>query len=204
VISHQAERCATIIRQLLDFSREHAPEKTRQDVHAVLQQAIALVEHQWSFQDVVIQRDLAPDIPPLLINAGQMQQVFLNLLVNAGEAMPGGGQLTIQTRFCPRPAGSPPGAKTAGDEVRIIFRDTGVGITPENIRKIFDPFFTTKDVGRGTGLGLAVSYGIIEHHGGTIGVESAPGKGTTFTITLPVACPEDEPEEDNLNRGNHR
>jgi two-component system NtrC family sensor kinase len=202
VISHQAERCATIIRQLLDFSREHAPKKTRQDVHAVLQQAIALVEHQWSFQDVVIQRDLAPDVPPLLINAGQMQQVFLNLLVNAGEAMPGGGQLTIQTRFCPRPAGSPPGAKTAGDEVRIIFRDTGVGIAPENLAKIFDPFFTTKDVGKGTGLGLAVSYGIIEHHGGTIGVESAPGKGTTFTITLPVAGPEDEEdesEEDNLN-----
>jgi two-component system NtrC family sensor kinase len=194
VISTQAERCATIIRQLLDFSREHAPKKSRQDVHAVLQQAIALVEHQWSFQDVTIDRDLAPNLPPLLINAGQMQQVFLNLLVNAGEAMPGGGHLTITTRVFARPGGPQPDG-TGGDEVQIVFRDTGVGIAKEHLSKIFDPFFTTKDVGKGTGLGLAVSYGIVEQHGGVIAVESSPGKGTTFTVSLPVASPEDaEPE----------
>jgi two-component system NtrC family sensor kinase len=191
VISSQAERCATIIKQLLDFSREHAPEKTRQDVHAVLEQAVALVEHQWSFQNVTIDRDLAADLPQVLINAGQMQQVFLNLLVNAGEAMPGGGRLTIQTRVLARAAGSQSAAKAAGDEVQIVFHDTGMGISPENIDKIFDPFFTTKDVGKGTGLGLAVSYGIVERHGGTVGVESAPGNGTTFTISLPVCGSDD-------------
>ncbi|MBC8870838.1 MAG: HAMP domain-containing protein [Planctomycetes bacterium] len=181
VIISQTERCATIIKHLLDFSRERPPEKRCQDVHAVLDQAIALVEHQSGFHDIQIEPEFAPDLPLVMMDAGQMQQVFLNLLVNAGEAMSDGGRLVIQTR---RPASSVGDATSA--DVQIVFRDMGVGIPPENIDKIFDPFFTSKDVGQGTGLGLAVTYGIIERHGGTIGVESEPGKGTTFTITLPV------------------
>ncbi|MHC4399369.1 MAG: sensor histidine kinase [Planctomycetota bacterium] len=179
VIISQTERCATIIRQLLDFSRESPPEKKAQDIHAVLEQAVALVEHQALFHNVTIQRDFDLEAPQVLMDAGQMQQVFLNLLVNASEAMRDGGRLTIKTR-----------AADARDEVRIILRDTGVGIPPESIDKIFDPFFTSKDVGQGTGLGLAVSFGIIERHGGSIGVKSTPAEGTTFTITLPTGGPD--------------
>ena len=136
----------------------------------------------------------------MLMDAGQMQQVFLNLLINAGEAMPSGGSLTIITRSAPPGRrrrrrrrddrrSAPAEGQVAGeaDKVQIVFRDTGTGIPPENLSKIFDPFFTSKDVGHGTGLGLAVSYGIIEQHGGTIDVESTLGAGTTFTILLPVA-----------------
>jgi two-component system NtrC family sensor kinase len=186
VIVKQTERCATIIRQLLDFSREGSPERKSQDVHVVLEQAIALVERQALFHNIEIQRDLAPDLPKILMDAGQMQQVFLNLLVNAGEAMPACGRLTIQTRGPATAVDSPADDKPDRNEVRIVIRDTGVGIPAESIGKVFDPFFTSKDVGQGTGLGLAVSYGIIERHGGMISVESTPGEGTTFTIRLPA------------------
>lgn len=184
VIISQTERCATIIRQLLDFSRENPSEKKSVDVHVVIDRAIALVERQAFFHNIEIRREFDRSIPPFLLDAGRMQQVFLNLLVNAGEAMPGGGHITIATSIAKRPASAPSGL---GDEVRIVFRDNGQGIPPENLPKIFDPFFTSKEVGHGTGLGLAVSYGIIESHGGTIDVESILGEGTTFTITLPIA-----------------
>ena len=187
VIVSQADRCATIIKQLLEFSRERPPEKKRQDINAIVEKAVALVEHQSGFHGIEIHRDFAPDVPPVMMDAGQMQQVFLNLVVNAGEAMSDGGRLTIQTRALASAVESQPAAgDVSSKKVQIVFRDTGVGIPPEDVVKIFDPFFTSKDVGEGTGLGLAVSYGIIEQHGGTIGVESTPGKGTVFTITLPV------------------
>ena len=187
VIANQADRCATIIRQLLNFSRERPPEKKRQDLHAVVDQAVALVEHQPRFHDVRIERDFDARLQPVLIDAGQMQQVFLNLLVNAAEAMPHGGCVRIATRVVPptRDANVPADPE-AGGKVEIRFQDTGVGIPAENIGKIFDPFFTSKDVGEGTGLGLAVTYGIVERHGGTIAVESTVGRGATFTLTLPV------------------
>ncbi|MFH1922910.1 MAG: ATP-binding protein [Planctomycetota bacterium] len=186
VIVSQTERCARIIRQLLDFSRESSHEKKSQNVNAIIEQAIALVERQVLFHNIEIERDLAPDLPQVLADAGQMQQVFLNLLVNASEAMPDGGRLTIQTR-APAVLDSESDDGTAVcDQLQIVIRDTGVGIPPESIGKVFDPFFTSKDVGQGTGLGLAVSYGIIERHGGSIAVESTPGVGTTFTIRLPT------------------
>lgn len=200
VIASQTERCAAIIRQLLDFSRERPPEKKSQDVHVVLDQAAALVERQALFHNIMIERHFDPHVVPILMDAGQMQQVFLNLLVNAGEAMPRGGRMTISTRALASgaaarsAAGSADGSAADGaadsaacDEVQIVFRDTGTGIPPENLPKIFDPFFTSKQVGQGTGLGLAVSYGIIERHGGAINVESTLGEGTAFTITLPRA-----------------
>jgi two-component system, NtrC family, sensor kinase len=184
IIAQQAERCATIIRQLLNLSRERRPEKTRHDLHALLDQSIALVEQQPLFQRIEIQRDYEGSGITILADAGQLQQVFVNLLVNASEAMPDGGRLTVRTRrtTAERPEGPP----APGDLVHIVFRDTGCGIPPENIGKIFDPFFTSKDVGQGTGLGLAISHGIIEGHGGRITVQSVWGEGATFTITLPL------------------
>jgi len=193
VIVTQTDRCATIIRQLLDFSRERPPEKKRQDVHVVLEQAVALVERQALFLNIEIERDFDPDVPPILMDTSQMQQVFLNLLVNAGEAMPDGGRLTIRTRATVSAARAESKARQAApDQVEIVLRDTGTGIPPENIDKIFDPFFTSKDVGQGTGLGLAVSYGIIEQHGGTLDVESTLGEGAAFTIKLPAGRSGDE------------
>jgi two-component system NtrC family sensor kinase len=180
VIISQTERCATIIRQLLDFSRENNPEKKCRDVNPVLGRCLHLVEHQALFHDIEIIENLSPTPLYVLMDAGQMQQVFLNLLVNAGEAMASGGQLTVTTR-------------TDAEKVQIIVSDTGTGIPPEDLTKIFDPFFTSKEVGKGTGLGLAVSYGIIEQHGGTIDVESTVAEGTTFTITLSMS---DQGEED--------
>jgi two-component system, NtrC family, sensor kinase len=174
VIVRQTERCSKIIRQLLDFSRENPVEIKLLDIHAVLQQAIDLVEHQALFHNIEIRRAFQTDLPPLRIDANGMQQVFLNLLINAGEAMPSGGCVVLRT------GAAGPGA------IKIVFDDTGSGIPPENLSRIFDPFFTSKDVGHGTGLGLAVTYGIVERHGGTIEVESTVGVGTTFTITLPA------------------
>jgi two-component system NtrC family sensor kinase len=178
VIISQTERCARIIRQLLDFSRESSPEKKPRDLHVILEQAIALVERQAQFLNIKIERDFAADLPQLLLDASQMQQVFLNLLVNAGEAMPDGGRLTIKTQLLT--------ADGPATEVRVVVSDTGMGIPTEDIDRIFDPFFTSKEVGQGTGLGLAVSYGIIDRHGGTISVESTLGEGTVFNITLPI------------------
>ena len=184
MIAKQAERCAKIIRQLLDMARERRPEKKLHDLSKLLEQSIALVEHQPRFAAIQFERDYDPAAEQVLVDAGQMQQVFVNLLVNAGEAMPDGGQLVIRTRKLTGNTAS--GTSVGGDAVQIVFSDTGVGIPPENIRRIFDPFFTSKEVGQGTGLGLAVTHGIIEAHGGSIAVESTPGEGTTFTITIPL------------------
>jgi two-component system NtrC family sensor kinase len=184
MIAKQAERCATIIRQLLDLARERRPEKKLHDLPGLLDQSIALFEHQPRFAAIKIHRDDDPAVQQVLVDAGQMQQVFVNLLVNAGEAMPDGGQLVIRTRKLAGNTTS--GTSVGGDAVQILFCDTGVGIPPENIRRIFDPFFTSKAVGQGTGLGLAVTHGIIEAHGGSIAVDSTPGEGTTFTITIPL------------------
>ena len=114
------------------------------------------------------------------MDPSQIQQIFMNLIINAAEAMNGAGQLTLATRFVP-----------ADSAVEVEFTDTGHGISDEDLERIFDPFFTTKEVGHGTGLGLAISYGIIKEHKGTISVESQVGKGTTFTVRLPVTT---EPE----------
>jgi len=139
-----------------------------------------LVENQALFQNVKITKLLCPSLPKVLMDVGQMQQVFTNIILNAAEAMEGKGQLTVTT-------------KTASDNeyIQIEFTDTGCGISPENCEKIFDPFFTTKEVGRGTGLGLAVSHGIIAGHKGIIEVKSEPGKGATFIIKLPLKRKDD-------------
>lgn len=199
VIIQQANRCAIIIRQLLDFSRERPPERQFHDVHQVLNQALDLVGSLAQFRPVQVERDFADDLPEVAVDASQMQQVFLNLLVNAGEAMPQGGKLTIRTR---RRSPWPPDHRD-GEAVEITFRDTGVGIPNDVLDKIFDPFFTSKEVGKGTGLGLAVSHGIVERHGGTIEVESRPGEGTAFTVILPAGKMLDSSEDQGTVKDRH-
>jgi two-component system NtrC family sensor kinase len=175
-IANQANRCTEIIRGLLDFSRQRKPQKKPSDVNELLRECVSLVENQALFQNVQIVKDLR-DLPSVVIDPSQIQQVFMNMIINAAEAMDGNGQLNLSTRFC-----------SAERCIDVGFTDTGHGIGEENIERIFDPFFTTKDVGHGTGLGLAISYGIVKEHKGTILVDSQLGKGTTFTIRLPVAA----------------
>ncbi len=180
-IVKQADRCRDIIRGLLDFARQRRPEKRPSNVNRVLEECISLVANQALFHNIKIVKNLASALPPVLMDPSQMQQVFMNMIINAAEAMNGNGQLTLTTRHVP----------TEG-AVEIEFTDTGHGIKEEDLDRIFDPFFTTKEVGHGTGLGLAISYGIVKEHKGTITVQSEVGRGTTFTIRLPVNAGEQE------------
>ncbi|NLH74075.1 MAG: HAMP domain-containing protein [Verrucomicrobia bacterium] len=175
-IVKQADRCRDIIRGLLDFARQRKPDKRPSSVNRVLEECISLVENQALFHNIRITRNLASDLPKVFMDPSQIQQVFMNMIINAAEAMNGNGELKLTTRHLP-----------ADGVVEIQFSDTGHGISEEDLDRIFDPFFTTKEVGHGTGLGLAISYGIIKEHKGTITVESQVGKGTTFTIRLPVS-----------------
>jgi len=173
----QANRCTQIIRGLLDFSRPKVPQKKLSNVNLVLQQCVALVEDQALFHNIQLERHLEDTLPAVVVDQAQIQQVFMNMLINAAEAMNGEGRLVLTTR------------QDHGDGcVEVVFADTGHGISTENMERIFDPFFTTKEIGHGTGLGLAISYGFIKEHHGTISVESEVGRGTTFTIRLPVAA----------------
>ncbi len=178
----QANRCRDIIRGLLDFARQRKPDKTYCNVHEVLHECVSLVEHQALFHNIEVVKHFQEDLPMAIIDAAQVERVFINMIVNAAEAMEGSGHLNISTRHSIR-----------RDSIEIAFSDTGPGISEENLKKIFDPFFTTKDVGHGTGLGLAISYGIVKSHKGTITVESELGNGTTFIVALPVNVNGDKP-----------
>jgi two-component system NtrC family sensor kinase len=180
-IVKQTNRCRDIIRGLLDFSRQRKPEKRLSNVNRVLEECIALVDNQALFHNIRIVKRLNQDLPQVLMDPSQIQQVFMNMIINAAEAMNGAGQLTLTTR--PMPADS---------AVEVQFTDSGHGIKEENLDRIFSPFFTTKEVGHGTGLGLAISYGIVQEHKGTITVESPEGQGATFTVRLPVTSSEQE------------
>jgi two-component system NtrC family sensor kinase len=134
-----------------------------------------LVENQAIFHNIQIVKDLEERLPPIVLDPSQMQQVFMNIIINAAEAMDGNGGLNLATRF-----------DRVDRFIEAEFKDTGHGISEENMERIFDPFFTTKEVGHGTGLGLAISYGIVKEHNGTISVQSEVGNGTTFVVRLPV------------------
>jgi two-component system, NtrC family, sensor kinase len=175
-IVKQANRCRDIIRGLLDFSRQRKPEKRLSNVNRVLEECVSLVDKQVLFQNIRIVQHLSPDLPQVFIDPSQIQQVFMNMILNAAEAMNGGGQLTLTTRQVP-----------ADGAVEIEFTDSGHGIKEDDLDRIFSPFFTTKEVGHGTGLGLAISYGIVKEHKGTITVESEEGHGATFIVRLPVS-----------------
>ncbi len=174
-VRRQADRASNIVNNLLNFSRTGgATDFNELDLHRVLDDTLQLLEPQLRRNQIELERDYAADLPKVFGNAGKLQQVFTNLLLNARDAIPEGGRITLRT------------AASEEDSVVIEVSDTGIGIAPENVAKIYDPFFTTKGVGRGTGLGLAVSYGIVQEHSGHIAVQSLPGRGTTFRITLPT------------------
>jgi two-component system, NtrC family, sensor kinase len=174
MVIQETERCATIVKGLLDFSRESVPQKTCTSLNGILDASLALVKNQALFQNISIVLDYSQEIPEILADPHQLEQVFINILLNASHAMSTGGILRIVTEF-------------AADRNSVVVKiaDTGCGIPEENLAKIFDPFFTTKETS-GTGLGLSVSYGIINSHGGSIEVESSVGVGTAFTIHLPI------------------
>ena len=167
----EATRCKTIVRGLLDFARQSEPNVEQSDVNEIVRRTLSLLERQALLKNVGITTALCDSLPMAMMDSSQIQQVFTNIILNAAEAIEGEGGLTITSRVA-----------SDGKSIEIEFADTGCGIPRENFEKIFDPFFTTKEVGRGTGLGLAVSYGIIARHKGAIEVESEPGKGTTFTV----------------------
>ena len=171
----EASRCKDIVKGLLDFARQTEPKVEESEVNEVLERTLDLVGNQALFQNVEITKVTCPSLPKVLMDVSQIQQVFTNIILNAAEAMEGKGKLTVTTQIA-----------SDHEHIEVKFTDTGCGIPPGNREKVFDPFFTTKEVGRGTGLGLAVSHGIIARHKGTIEVESEPGKGTSFVIRLPL------------------
>ena len=173
-IANDAERCQKIVQGLLDFARQRDPTTKPLNVNDVVRKALPLLENQAVFHNVKIQQNLHPNLPPANVDESQMEQVFLNLIMNAAEAMNGEGTLTIATKHV-----------TDAWRVEISFSDTGEGIPEKNLARLFEPFFTTKEVGHGTGLGLSISHGIVERHGGSISVKSRVGEGTTFVVSLP-------------------
>ncbi len=177
-ITRQTFRASEIVNNLLNFSRTTGTEFAEIDLNKVINDTLALLEHQFKVAQVKVDSDLHGELPPIQGNCGRLQQVFLNLFLNAKDAMPGGGVLHVTTQN--------------GEFVSVRVADTGTGIAQENIQRIYDPFFTTKNASkegqnRGTGLGLSVTYGIIQEHAGNIRVESRQGEGTTFTLDFPLS-----------------
>lgn len=179
-IEVQARRCKQIVQNLLRFSRSSRTiDLEPVDLNKVLEETVTFMEHQLHMNQIELKLELEPALPLVQGNAGQLQQVFTNLLINAMHASKSGSSIVIVSRFSPS-------VGEFGGAVELQFIDQGHGIPAENIKKIFEPFFTTKEIGKGTGLGLSISYGIVKEHGGEITVTSKVGQGTTFTLVLPV------------------
>ena len=172
-IEKQSFRASEIINNLLNFARFSESDFKEVNINRLMSDTISLLEHQLRKNGITLEMDLADELPETLGNGGKLQQVFMNLFLNAKDAMPRGGTLSLRSY-------------ENNSEIVIEINDTGVGISKEDIKKIYDPFFTTKSVGKGTGLGLSVSFGIIQEHSGRISVESQPNKGTSFSLYLPV------------------
>ncbi len=171
----QSDRASEIVKGLLDFSRTEHPEFEPLSISGVVYDTLKLVRNQLALSGILVEEEFPSDLPPIHGDRKSLQQVFLNLFINAIQAMLDGGTLTVRAY-----------PSEDGHWLKVEVRDTGVGISPEHLPRIFDPFYTTKQVGRGTGLGLSVTYGIVEKHGGHIEVQSRRGKGSTFTVILPV------------------
>jgi PAS domain S-box-containing protein len=173
-IEKQTFRAAKIVNGLLNLARPAQTDAGPLDVHVVLGDVLSLLEHQFKSGSIQLRKELAAD--PLVVQGVEhkLQQVFLNLFLNARDAMPKGGWLSISTR-------------SLGDRALVELADTGSGIQVEHLSRIYDPFFSTKPIGKGTGLGLSITYGIVQEHNGTIACESTPGQGTRFVLTLPLA-----------------
>ena len=181
-ISQEAERAGRIVKNLLLFSRETKPERRAVHLNDLIERTLSLRSYELKLENIEVELILDPGLPQALADAAQLQQVVLNLIVNAEQAIvlargeeASTGRILIRTR------------RLAGDRLAMEVTDNGPGIPPEIVARIFDPFFTTKATGRGTGLGLSVSYGIIKEHAGKVDVRSTPGKGTSFRLEFPVA-----------------
>lgn len=170
----ETERCARIVRDLLVFARRSSPSHEPSDFNEIIRRTLSVINHRLELGEVTPQLELDGDLPRVICDASQVQQIVTNLVLNAAEAMET-GRVTIRTR-----------ADHGRGSVILEVSDTGSGIAPEHLARIYDPFFSTKKEGQGTGLGLAVVYGIVNAHGGQIDVDSTPGRGTTFTVALPI------------------
>lgn len=173
-VVRQAERCKAIVKGLLAFSRQSVSSPEPVDLGHAATDALGLVRSQAAFFNIELRMELDGDLPPVMADRSELQQVLLNIIVNAAQAMEEQGRMTIATR-------------AVDGSVEVSVADTGKGIPPEQVDHVFDPFFTTKDEGQGTGLGLSIAYGIVSKHGGTISVESEVGVGSTFTVRFPQA-----------------
>lgn len=185
LIADETSRCAEIVKGLLEFARMTPAQPTKADVNDIVEHSIQLLEKQASVRNIKIVKALDLSLPSIDLDKNKMQQVFSNLIINACDAMAGGGTLTITSRLGPDRR-----------QIEILFADTGMGIPEENIHKLFDPFFTTKSAG--TGLGLAVSYGIIQQRGGKIGVRSEVGQGSVFIVILPLDQQSEETSQEEV------
>ena len=185
LVIQETKRCATIIRRLLDFAREKAPEKKYSDINLMIEETTHLIAQSAQVADIDIILQLDETLPTVWVDEDLLKQVIMNMLVNAQHAIDGGGRITVRTSVWQE---SPDGGE-GGDSkpmAMISIADSGCGISEENLQRIFDPFFTTKGVGKGTGLGLSVSHGTIKAHGGSVEVESTVGEGTEFRIYVPL------------------
>jgi signal transduction histidine kinase len=184
IVKAQVDRITKIVRQLLDFARQHDSHRAKQDLRELAVRTAEVVASIAKKQGIEI--CVAPSVDPLVmeVDAGQIQQVLTNLMVNAIQAMPKAGRVTVRLG---RTKARPPGLQPPKDLTcaRIEVHDEGCGISQDHLNQIFDPFFTTKEIGEGTGLGLSIAYGIVRDHGGWMEVESEPGKGTSFSVFLP-------------------
>jgi two-component system NtrC family sensor kinase len=175
VVMKQTNRAGRIVKDLLEFARQSESEMTILNVNAVLRKAIAITAHPAELQNIVLATHLEPELPDIQGDSDKLEQVFVNIIVNALQAMPQGGELTVGTRIA-----------QGGKSIEIEISDTGCGISEEHLSRLFDPFFSTKGTGEGTGLGLSVSLGIVQRHNGTVDVKSKVGEGSTFLIRFPI------------------
>jgi signal transduction histidine kinase len=178
-IEKHARNCKAIVEDLLNFARTSSPNENLIRIDTTLDEVMKFIRQHGDLDRIEVVKDYDPAVPPMFLDEKKIKQVFMNLLLNARHAMGSEGRLSLSTAYRP-----------AGRRVLIEIADSGHGIAKRDLSRIFDPFFTTKPTGEGTGLGLSVSYGIIKNHGGEITVDSAVGRGATFTITLPVTSPE--------------
>jgi signal transduction histidine kinase len=174
VLHRHAQRVARIAQGLLSFARQSPGQRGPVDLNHLVEETLLLMEKQVVKDGIVVKRSLAPVLPPVWGDGNALQQVVLNLLTNARDALERGGEIAVETASAPGRPGS----------ARLVVRDTGPGIPPDVLPRIFDPFFTTKS--GGTGLGLSISYGIVRDHQGTVDVQSRSGQGTTFILTFPA------------------
>lgn len=193
LVIRETKRCASIIRRLLDFAREKVPVKGFFNLNQVVEDTVRFVERPASLQKIVISMDLDPGLPQIWGDADLIKQVVLNILVNAQQAIEGAGTIAVVSRSYVAKSPQPTDEKSV-PMVELAIKDSGCGIPEANMQRIFDPFFTSKEVGKGTGLGPSVSYGIVKAHGGEIKVASVVGQGTTFRILLPITSPFSESE----------